>query len=37
MKEEKEIMQVDKSKLDSVQLEYYEIMQRKIIARRMAN
>jgi hypothetical protein len=37
MKEEKEIMQVDKNKLDSVQLEYYEIMQRKIIARRMAN
>jgi hypothetical protein len=37
MKEEKEIMQVDKSKLDSVQLEYYEIMQRKIIARRLAN
>jgi hypothetical protein len=37
MKEEKEIMQVDKSKLDSVQLEYYEMMQRKIIARRMAN
>jgi hypothetical protein len=26
MKEEKEIMQVDKSKLDSVQLEYYEMM-----------
>jgi hypothetical protein len=37
LKEEKEIMQVDKSKLDSIQLEYYEMMQRKIIARRMAN
>lgn len=37
MKEEKEIMQVDKSKLDALQLEYYEVMQRKIIARRMAN
>jgi hypothetical protein len=37
LKEEKEIMQVDKSKLDSIQLQYYEMMQRKIIARRMAN
>lgn len=37
MREEKEIMTVDKSSLDPLQLEYYETMQRKIIARRLAN
>ncbi|KXG30139.1 hypothetical protein SORBI_3004G137000 [Sorghum bicolor] len=37
MKEEKEIMQVNKSKLDALRLEYHEVMQRKIIALRMAN
>lgn len=37
MKEEKEIMQVDMTSLAPPQRQYYETMQQKIIARRLAN
>ena len=37
LKEEKEIMLVDKSSLDPLQLQYIEMMQLKIIGRRKEN
>lgn len=37
LKEEKEIMLVDKRSLDPLQLQYIEMMQLKIIARRKEN
>ena len=37
MKEENAIMFVDKRTLDPLQLQYIEMMQKKIIARRMEN
>jgi len=37
MKEENAIMFVDKTTLDPIQRQYIEVMQKKIIARRMGN
>jgi hypothetical protein len=37
IKEEKEIMQMDMTSLTPLQRQYYETMQQKIIARRLAN
>jgi hypothetical protein len=37
IKEEKEIMQMDMTSLTPLQQQYYETMQQKIIARRLAN
>ena len=37
IKEEKEIMSIDMTSLTPLQRQYYETMQQKIVARRLAN